>query len=68
MYKPSSEQYLERFHPELEMNTKELAHNAAGTYSELSDDWSLPFKKNQNSVMFNNQLHSQIDLGVVETY
>ena len=55
-------------HPTQGFNAAEMATHLAGTHGQLSDDWSVPWKKGVNSVMFNNQLHSQIDAGVIETY
>ena len=63
-----TKQYLHRFHPQQNMTNNEIAKDLAGTHEQLSDDWSQPFKPHMNSVMFNHQLHSQIDVGIQETY
>ena len=68
VYKPTQKEYMDRYHPQQNMNSQEIAHDIAGTYAELSDDWSRPIKHHQNSVMFNHQLHTQIDLNVTEHY
>ena len=63
-----TQEYLHRYHPQQNMDHNDLAKDLAGTHAELSDDWSVPYKPHMNSVMFNHTLHSQIDVGVTETY
>jgi hypothetical protein len=63
-----TEQYLTRFHPHQTMDNNTIGKDLAGTHAILSDDWSLPYKPHMNSVMFNHEIHSQLDVGVVETY
>ena len=60
VYKPKTEDYVERHIPTTSMSPEDLARYHAGTL-ELFDDWSLPFKFHQNSVMVNHQIHSQMD-------
>ena len=63
-----TQQYLKRFHPHQTMDNNTIGKDLAGTHAILSDDWSLPYKPDMNSVMFNHEIQSQLDVGVVETY
>jgi len=64
VYKPATQEYMERYHPTVGMSTQELAKSYSGV--ELFDDWSLPFKHHQNSVMVNHQIHTRMDFGFDE--
>lgn len=64
VYQPATEKYIQRYHPTAGMSTQELAKNYSGV--ELFDDWALPFKHNQNSVMVNHQIHTRMDFGFDE--
>ena len=55
-----TEQYLERYHPDINKSTDMLARDHAGT-TELFDDWSTPRVFNENSVEFHHQIHSQVE-------
>ena len=54
---PQTDKYLQRFHP-----------GDSTKISELSDDWSTPFKYKQNSVEFNHHITSQMDFDYTETF
>ena len=41
--KKDSQVYTDRFHPTANMDTKQLGKHLAGTHSQLSDDWSVPY-------------------------
>ena len=65
---PATQRYIERYHPNWSSlkgkSNAEIAKDFAGV--ELFDDWALPFKHNQNSVMVNHQIHTRMDFGFDE--
>jgi len=64
VYTPATEKYMERYHPTTGMSNKQIAKDYSGV--ELFDDWSLPFKHMQNSVLVNHQIHTRMDFGFDE--
>ena len=61
---PATQQYMERYYPTAGKSNEQIAKDYAGV--ELFDDWSLPFKHDQNSVMVNHQIHTRMDFGFDE--
>ena len=64
VYAPATQKYMERYHPTTGMTKEQLAKDYSGV--ELFDDWSLPFKHMQNSVMVNHHIHTRMDFGFDE--
>ena len=64
VYQPSAERYMERYHPNAGKTNDQIAKDIAGV--DNFDDWSLPFKHDQNSVLVNHQIHTIMDFGFDE--
>ena len=64
VYAPAVERYMERYHPNAGKTNDRIAKDYSGIDS--FDDWSLPFKHDQNSVMVNHQIHTTMDFGFDE--
>ena len=64
VYEPAYKRYQQRYHPNAGKNNDQIAKDYAGV--DNFDDWSLPFKHDQNSVMVNHQIHTTMDFGFDE--